>query len=134
MTLIGSLQALARRVAAEQTEQYGYTRQNQEDHVPKATVRRGKLTIPLSGEILAKVDVRDGDELEVTSEDGRIVLTPVPEEPQPGELEALDEAERELMEGKTRRLDDVLYGMGRKIKSPGRASARADPGSRPRAS
>jgi hypothetical protein len=116
MTLIGSLQALARRVAAEQTEQYGYTRQNQEDHVPKATVRRGKLTIPLSGEILAKVDVRDGDELEVTSEDGRIVLTPVPEEPQPGELEALGEAERELVEGKTRRLDDILYGMGRKIK------------------
>ena len=39
--------------------------------MPKATVRRGKLTIPLSPEILAKVDVRDGDELEVTSEDGR---------------------------------------------------------------
>ena len=87
--------------------------------MPKATVRRGKLTIPLSGEILAKVDVRDGDELEVTSEDGRIVLTPVPEEPQPGELEAFDEAEREFAEGKTRRLDDVLHGMGRKIKVAG---------------
>jgi len=84
--------------------------------VPKATVRRGKLTIPLSAEILAKVDVHDGDELEVTSEDGRIVLTRVPEEPLPGELEALDEAEREFAEGKTRRLDDVLHGMGRKIK------------------
>ena len=74
--------------------------------MPKATVRRGKLTIPLSGEILAKVDLHDGDQLEVTSEDGRIVLTRVPEEPQPGDLEALDEAEREFAEGRTRRLDE----------------------------
>jgi hypothetical protein len=43
-------------------------------------------------------------------------VTPVPEEPLPGELEALDEAKHELAEGKTRRLDDVLHGLGRKIK------------------
>ena len=43
-------------------------------------------------------------------------VTPAPEEPLPGELEALDEAEHELAEGKTRRLDDVLHGLGRKIK------------------
>jgi len=60
--------------------------------------------------------VRDGDELEVTSEGGRIVLTPTPDDPLPGELEALDEAERQFARGKTRRLDDVLHGMGRKIK------------------
>jgi bifunctional DNA-binding transcriptional regulator/antitoxin component of YhaV-PrlF toxin-antitoxin module len=83
--------------------------------MPKATVRRGRLTIPLSADI-EKLEVHDGDELEVTSEGGRIVLTPAPEEPLPGELEALDEAEQEFAEGKTRRLDDVLHGLGRKVK------------------
>jgi AbrB family looped-hinge helix DNA binding protein len=84
--------------------------------MPKATVRRGKLTIQLSANIRERLDVRDGDELEVTAEDGRIVLTPVHEEPLPGELEALDEAEREFAQGKTRRLDDILHGLGRKVK------------------
>jgi bifunctional DNA-binding transcriptional regulator/antitoxin component of YhaV-PrlF toxin-antitoxin module len=79
----------------------------------KAIVRRGKLTIPLSAEIRENVDVRDGDELEVTSDGGRIVLTLVPEEPLPGELDALGEAEREFAAGKTRRLDDILHGTGR---------------------
>jgi AbrB family looped-hinge helix DNA binding protein len=82
----------------------------------KATVRRGRLTIPLPPEIREKFDVRDGDELEVTSEDGRIVLTPAAEDPLPGELEALDEAEAEFAQGKTRRLDDILHGLGRKTK------------------
>jgi bifunctional DNA-binding transcriptional regulator/antitoxin component of YhaV-PrlF toxin-antitoxin module len=40
---------------------------NPEDNMPKATVRRGKLTIPLSAELREKLDVRDGDELQVTS-------------------------------------------------------------------
>ena len=62
--------------------------------MPKATVRRGRLTIPLSADVLEKLDVHDGDELVVTSEGGRIVLTPAPEEPLPGEIEALDEANR----------------------------------------
>ena len=84
--------------------------------MPKATVRRGKLTIVLSDDVREKLDVHDGDELEVTSEGGRIVLTPVPEEPLPGELEALDEAEQEFAEGKTRRLDDILHGLGRKVR------------------
>jgi antitoxin component of MazEF toxin-antitoxin module len=84
--------------------------------MPKATVRRGRLTIPLSADVLEKLDVHDGDELVVTSEGGRIVLTPAPEEPLPGEIEALDEAEQEFVEGKTRRLDDVLHGLGRKVK------------------
>lgn len=84
--------------------------------MPKATVRRGKLTIPISDDIREKLDVHEGDELEVTSEGGRIVLTPIPEEPLPGEFEALDEAEQEFAEGKTRRLDDVLHGLGRKAK------------------
>ena len=82
--------------------------------MPRATVRRGKLTIQLSQELLEKLAVHDGDELEVTSEGGRIVLTPAAEDPLPGELEALDEAERELAQGKTRRLDDILHGLGRK--------------------
>ncbi len=84
--------------------------------MPKATVRCGKLTIPLSDDVREKLDVRDGDELEVTSEGGRIVLTPVPEDPLPGELEALDQAEQEFAEGKTRRLDDILHGLGRKVR------------------
>jgi AbrB family looped-hinge helix DNA binding protein len=84
--------------------------------MPKATVRRGKLTIPLPADIREKFYVRDGDELEVTSEGGRIVLTPAAEEPLPGELEALDEAEEEFAQGRTRRLDDILQGLGRRIK------------------
>lgn len=47
--------------------------------MPKVAVRRGKLTIPLPAAIREQFDVHDGDELEVTSEDGRIVLTPVAE-------------------------------------------------------
>jgi bifunctional DNA-binding transcriptional regulator/antitoxin component of YhaV-PrlF toxin-antitoxin module len=82
----------------------------------KATVRRGRLTIPLPPDIREKFCVHDGDEFEVSSEEGRIVLTPAAEEPAPGELEALDEAEEELAHGRTRRLDDILHGLGRKIK------------------
>ena len=84
--------------------------------MPKATVRRGKLTIPLSDDVREKLDVHDCDELEVTSEGGRIVLTPVAVEPLPGELEALDETEQEFAEGKTRSLDDILHGLGRKVR------------------
>jgi AbrB family looped-hinge helix DNA binding protein len=84
--------------------------------MPKATVRRGKLTIPLADDIRETLGVHDGDELEVTTEGGRIVLTPMAEEPLPGELEALDEAEQEFAEGKIRRLDDILHGLGRKVK------------------
>src|SRR5712691_4559836 len=51
----------------------------QEEMMPKVAVRRGKLTMPLSAAIREQFDVRDGDELEVTSENGRIVLTPVAE-------------------------------------------------------
>lgn len=47
--------------------------------MPKVAVRRGKLTIPLSAAIREQFDVHDGDELEVSAEDGRIVLTPVAE-------------------------------------------------------
>jgi AbrB family looped-hinge helix DNA binding protein len=82
--------------------------------MPKVTVRRGKLTIPLSADIREHLDVHDGDELEVTSEEGRIVLTRPAEEPLPGDLEALDEGEAEFARGQTRRLQDVLHGLGRK--------------------
>ena len=82
--------------------------------MPKVTVRRGKLSIP--ADIRERVGVHDGDELEVTSEAGRIVLTPLAEEPLPGELEALDEAEEEFRRGQTRRLSDVLHGLGGKAK------------------
>ncbi len=84
--------------------------------MPKATVRRGKLTVALPDEIRERFDVRDGDELDVTNEDGRLVLTPTAEEPLPGELEAIDKAEAEFARGKTRRLDDVLHGLGRKAR------------------
>jgi bifunctional DNA-binding transcriptional regulator/antitoxin component of YhaV-PrlF toxin-antitoxin module len=84
--------------------------------MPKVTVRRGKLTISLSDDVREKLEVHDGDELEVPSEGDRVVLTPVPEDPLSGELEALDEAEQEFAEGKTRRLDDILHGLGRKVR------------------
>jgi antitoxin component of MazEF toxin-antitoxin module len=43
--------------------------------VPKAHIRKGRLTIALPDDILEELDVRDGDELEVSGEGGRIVLT-----------------------------------------------------------
>jgi antitoxin component of MazEF toxin-antitoxin module len=83
--------------------------------MPRVTVRRGKLTIPLPEDIYQKFDLQDGDEFESSSEAGRIVLTPAAAEPLAGELEALDEAELEFAEGKTRRLDEILHGLGRKV-------------------
>ena len=47
--------------------------------MPKVHVRGDKLTVTIPARIREAVAVRDGDELEVTSEDGRIVLTPVAE-------------------------------------------------------
>ena len=47
--------------------------------MPKVQVRGDKLTVTLPARIREAVAVHDGDELEVTSEDGRIVLTPVAE-------------------------------------------------------
>jgi len=43
--------------------------------VQKVKLRRGKLTIPLSDKMRADLDLRDGDELQVSREAGRIVLT-----------------------------------------------------------
>ena len=42
----------------------------------KAHIRKGELTIPLADDIRDELDLRDGDELEVSSKCGRIVLTP----------------------------------------------------------
>ena len=47
--------------------------------MPKVHVRGDKLTVTIPARIREAVAVHDGDELEVTSEDGRIVLTPVAE-------------------------------------------------------
>jgi AbrB family looped-hinge helix DNA binding protein len=80
----------------------------------RVIVRRGKLSIP--ADIRERVGLHDGDTLEVTSEAGRIVLTPPSEEPMPGEREALDEAETEFSRGQTRRLSDVLDGLEGKAK------------------
>jgi AbrB family looped-hinge helix DNA binding protein len=87
---------------------------SKEHAMPRVIVRRGKLSIPV--DVRERVGVHDGDELEVTSEEGRIVLTPLGEKPLPGELDALDEAEAEFAGGRTRRLTDVLHGLGRKAK------------------
>jgi AbrB family looped-hinge helix DNA binding protein len=84
-----------------------------ESTMPKIEVRGDKLTVTLPARIREKIAVHDGDEMEVSAEGGRIVLTPAAE-PLPGELEALDEAEAEFAAGKTHRLDDVLNGLGRK--------------------
>ena len=85
-----------------------------EHRVPKVHVEGDKLTVTLPARIRETIAVRDGDEMEISAEGGRIVLTPAAEEPLPGELEALDEAEAEFAQGKTHRLDDVLHGLGRK--------------------
>jgi AbrB family looped-hinge helix DNA binding protein len=87
-----------------------------EHAMPKMHVRGDKLTVTIPAEIREEIAVHDGDEIEVTTEAGRIVLTLAPEEPLPGEIEALDEALTEFNEGKTHRLDDVLHGLGRKAK------------------
>ena len=84
--------------------------------MPKVHVRGDKLTVTIPAHIREAVAVRDGDEMEVSAEGGRIVLTPAAEEPLPGEMEALDEAEAEFTQGKTHRLDDVLHGLGRKAR------------------
>jgi AbrB family looped-hinge helix DNA binding protein len=88
--------------------------ETKEHTVPKVHVRGDKLTVTIPARIREKIVVRDGDEMEVSAEGGRIVLTPTATEPLPGEMEALDEAEAEFAQGKTHRLDDVLHGMGRK--------------------
>jgi hypothetical protein len=63
-----------------------------------------------------EVALKDGDEMEVSAESGRIVLTPAAEPMLPGDLEAIREGEAEFARGDTRRLDDVLNGLGRKAK------------------
>lgn len=42
--------------------------------MPKARIRNGELTIPLSDELREKLDVRDGDELEAHVFPGSVVL------------------------------------------------------------
>ena len=44
--------------------------------MPKAHIRNGELTIPLSDEIREKLDVRDGDELEAHVFKGSVSFTP----------------------------------------------------------
>jgi antitoxin component of MazEF toxin-antitoxin module len=80
--------------------------------MPKMRVRGGKLTVAVPEEIRDELAERDGREIDIRTENGRIVLTPVAEEPLPGELEAIDTAKAEFARGETRRLDDVLNGMG----------------------
>lgn len=82
--------------------------------MPKIHVRGDKLTVTIPARIREKIAVHDGDEMEVSAEGGRIVLTPAAEEPLPGEMEALDEAEAEFAQSKTHRLDNVLHGLGHK--------------------
>ncbi len=80
----------------------------------KVRIRGDRLTLVLPARIQEQTGVRDGDELEVSAEDGRIVLTRIAEPPLPGELGALDEAEAEFAQQRTHRLEDVLRGLGRK--------------------
>ena len=83
-----------------------------EPHMPKVHVRGDTLTVTLPSRIRQKIGMRDGDQVEVTAEGGRIVLTPAAEEPLPGELEAIREGEEEFARGGTRRLDDVQHELG----------------------
>ncbi|HTT79138.1 MAG TPA: hypothetical protein VMF86_05620, partial [Stellaceae bacterium] len=73
--------------------------------MPKARIRDDTLTVMLPLATREEIPFRDGDELEVSVEAGRIILTLAAVEPLPGELEALDEAEAEFAAGRTHRLD-----------------------------
>jgi antitoxin component of MazEF toxin-antitoxin module len=85
--------------------------------MPKLHVRGGKLTVTIPQHIRGEIAAHDGEEIDMSTEEGRIVLTPAAEKPLSGELEALDEAEAEFAQGKTRRLDDILRGrVGRTAK------------------
>lgn len=44
--------------------------------MPKVHIRGGKLTVTLPAHIREEVAVHDGDEIEVSADAGRIVLTP----------------------------------------------------------
>ena len=44
--------------------------------MPKAHIRNGELTLPLSDEMREKLDVRDGDELEAHVFKGSVSFTP----------------------------------------------------------
>jgi AbrB family looped-hinge helix DNA binding protein len=82
--------------------------------MPKAEIRGDRLTVVIPAALREEVGFHNGDDLDVSVEAGRIVLTRAAEEPLAGELEALDEAKAELAAGQTHRLDDVLDGLGRK--------------------
>ena len=43
--------------------------------MPKARIRNGQLTIPLSDEVREKLDVRDGEELEAHVYNGSLTIT-----------------------------------------------------------
>jgi hypothetical protein len=45
--------------------------------MPKARIRNGELTIPLSDDIREKLDVHDGDELEAHVFKGSVSFTPI---------------------------------------------------------
>jgi hypothetical protein len=47
-----------------------------EQAMPKAYIRNGELTIPLTDEIREKLDVHDGDELEAHVFNGSVSFTP----------------------------------------------------------
>jgi bifunctional DNA-binding transcriptional regulator/antitoxin component of YhaV-PrlF toxin-antitoxin module len=49
--------------------------------MPKAEIRDGKLTIPLSEEVREKLDMHDGDEFEAHILSGSVILRPVSGEP-----------------------------------------------------
>jgi bifunctional DNA-binding transcriptional regulator/antitoxin component of YhaV-PrlF toxin-antitoxin module len=82
----------------------------------KAIVRDGTLSIALPKNIRDSFNVHDGDELDIASEDGRLVLTLAAEPPELDELAAIKQAEAELAADKTHRLDDVINGLGRKAR------------------
>jgi AbrB family looped-hinge helix DNA binding protein len=46
---------------------------------PKAHIEGDKLTVTIPAEVRGEIPAHDGDEIDVSAEDGRIVLTPKPE-------------------------------------------------------
>lgn len=82
--------------------------------IPSAVVRRGKVTFTLTADVREQFAVHEGDKLDITSEKGRLVLTPAVEPLSADEEEAIRQAEAEFARGGTHRLTDVLHGVGGK--------------------
>ena len=88
--------------------------------MPKAQIRGGKLTITIPEEIGGEIDLHDGDEVEVSTEGSRIVLTPKAELAgrHPGIDAALAEGLADLRAGRLSPKFATMQEFGAWLKTP----------------